>query len=137
GEKYYRQLIETWPKDGLAQSALATLGEATPDTPRKPQPANAAAVVTDHLTLKNFPNPFNPITAIQFSLPEAGLVTVTIYDLQGRRIARLLDEPREAGLQIVRWNGQNEFGVPAASGTYFCKLRFKNQVLNQKIILLK
>ncbi|MBN2087959.1 hypothetical protein JW964_00005 [candidate division KSB1 bacterium] len=58
-------------------------------------------------------------------------------DLQGRRIARLLDEPREAGLQIIRWNGQNEFGVPAASGTYFCQLQFKNQVLNQKIILLK
>jgi len=62
---------------------------------------------------------------------------MTIYDLQGRQIARLLDEPREAGLQTVRWDGQNELGVPAASGTYFCKLQFKNQVLNQKIILLK
>jgi len=51
--------------------------------------------------------------------------------------ARLLDEPRDAGLQIIRWNGQNGFGMPAASGTYFCKLQFKNQVLNQKIILLK
>ena len=58
-------------------------------------------------------------------------------DLRGRQIARLLDEPREPGLQIVRWNGQNGFGMPAASGTYFCKLQFKNQVLNQKIILLK
>ncbi|MBN2090114.1 hypothetical protein JW964_10885 [candidate division KSB1 bacterium] len=56
---------------------------------------------------------------------------------RGRQIARLLDEPREAGIQIVHWNGQNLYGMPATSGTYFCKLQFKNQVLNQKIILLK
>jgi hypothetical protein len=96
------------------------------------------AKISSAFTLaQNYPNPFNSQTEIKFTLPEAGQVTISIYDLQGRQIARLLDEPCEAGLQIVRWNGQNNFGVPAASGTYFCQLRFKNQVLNQKIILLK
>ncbi|MBN2105525.1 S8 family serine peptidase [bacterium] len=68
----------------------------------------------------NYPNPFNGQTVIPFQLPEAGRVTIQIYDLLGRRVAVLLDDRElNAGYHLVNWDGLNQAGMTVSSGVYF------------------
>ncbi len=67
----------------------------------------------------NYPNPFNPMTKISFSLPEATDVVMAVYSLDGRKVATLLNETRGAGDHEVVWMGRNDAGQLVASGTYF------------------
>jgi hypothetical protein len=70
----------------------------------------------------NYPNPFNPMTKISFSLPEAQPVRLVIYGVDGRRVATLVDEVRGPGLHEVLWNGQDDGGRQSASGVYFYRV---------------
>jgi len=72
---------------------------------------------------QNVPNPFNPVTTIAFSLPEAGTVQLGIFDLHGRLIKSLVRGSLPAGEHSVTWNGRDALGRSVASGTYFCTLR--------------
>ncbi len=85
----------------------------------------------------NHPNPFNPGTTIDFSMAEAGHVTVSIVDLEGRRVATLLDEILPAGDHSVVWNGRDDGGRRAASGMYLVTLRKGDRVVTRKIAMLK
>jgi flagellar hook assembly protein FlgD len=62
---------------------------------------------------------------------------LTIYDPLGRRVATLADEVRDAGMNEVVWNGQNDSGKTAAGGVYFYRLRTKDRVLTKKLLFLK
>jgi hypothetical protein len=64
-----------------------------------------------------YPNPFNPSTTIRYDLPHAALITLTVYDLLGREVARLADGYMEQGYYEVQWNGQE-----SASGIYIARL---------------
>ena len=70
----------------------------------------------------NYPNPFNPMTKISFSLPEAQNVRLNVYGLDGRRVATLLNETRGPGLHEVVWNGRNDAGQSVASGMYLYRI---------------
>ena len=90
------------------------------------------------LTLfQNTPNPFNPSTAIAFYLPERSHVRIDVYDVAGRLITTLIDEPRPAGRHSVDWNGQADAGRTAASGVYFYRLRADKFEQTKKMILLR
>nr|MBX2820724.1 T9SS type A sorting domain-containing protein [Rhodothermaceae bacterium] len=65
----------------------------------------------------NYPNPFNPMTTIRFGLPEASSVALTIYDLQGKQVTRLIDKNLDAGYHHISWNAGH---LP--SGVYFYRL---------------
>jgi len=86
---------------------------------------------------QNDPNPFNPLTRIRFSLPAELHVTLTIYDVEGRRVTTLVDGRRGAGVSEVVWNGRNAFGEPVATGVYFYQLRAKKKLLTKKLLLIK
>jgi hypothetical protein len=88
--------------------------------------------------VSTFPNPFNPDTRIAFEVPAAGVVTVGIYDVQGRRIASLLDNQRTtAGLHNVSWDGRTTGGSQAASGVYFVRVEQNGHVVARKVSLVK
>ena len=70
----------------------------------------------------NYPNPFNPMTKINFALPEAQDVVLSVYSLDGRKVATLLNETRGAGDHEVIWEGRNDAGQLVASGTYFYRI---------------
>ena len=71
-----------------------------------------------------YPNPFNPATTIEFTIPADAQVALSIYDISGRMVRRLCaDEPMRAGSHRMVWDGRNSAGRPVASGTYFCRLR--------------
>jgi hypothetical protein len=83
------------------------------------------------------PNPFNPVTTIAFSVPEASHVELDVFDLRGRFVRTLIGEECQAGEQRVSWNGTDHAGRPASSGVYFYRLRASGHVLAKKMVLLK
>jgi len=82
--------------------------------------------------LSNYPNPFNPVTIIRYSLPITGHVTLSVFDLTGRRISTLVDETKRSGTYEVNYDASG-----LASGTYICRLNTVDQVLSTKITVVK
>jgi FlgD Ig-like domain/The GLUG motif len=87
--------------------------------------------------MDNYPNPFNPSTAIKFYIPSLSDVTIKIYDILGKEVSTLLSKQTESGFHIVYWNGKDKFGNSAASGTYIYKIEAGNFIQSKKMILLK
>jgi hypothetical protein len=69
----------------------------------------------------NYPNPFNPVTKINFDLPKKNFVNLSVYDITGRKIAELVNQLFDAGSYEVSWNGSN-----TASGIYFYRIITNN-----------
>ena len=86
---------------------------------------------------QNFPNPFNPVTTVHFSLAEKGRVTVVVYDVDGRRVRVLVDEEREAGPHSLTWDGRNDAGQGLASGVYFVRYHAGTDSFWKKAALLR
>jgi len=87
---------------------------------------------------QNHPNPFNPVTNIAFTVPAgAENATLRIYDVSGRLITTLLDEPMPAGAHSVVWDGTNRNGEHLASGVYFARLNAGTDTAVRKMTLLK
>ncbi len=84
-----------------------------------------------------YPNPFNPSTQIGFSLDQRMPVTLTVYDVLGRQVVKLVDGVKDAGRHVVTWNGMDTHGRAVASGTYFYRLEGDGKQLVQKMILVK
>ncbi len=80
----------------------------------------------------NYPNPFNSSTTIEYSLPEAGEVTVEIFDLLGRRVETLIDEKQDAGAYRVTWDAEDR-----SSGVYFYKIASGEFSDTRRMVLLK
>ena len=89
------------------------------------------------LSISASPNPFNPITTLQYALPAEGHLRLTIHDLQGRRIAGLLDEWRPAGHGTVVWRGLDDRGAAVASGIYFARMETTGEVRSAKLTLVR
>jgi len=85
----------------------------------------------------NYPNPFRKRTTIEYTLPEAGRVTVEVFDVLGRKVRVLVNDQRKAGPHRVTWNGQNGSGQGVASGVYLTRLTFKGETITQKMVLVK
>jgi hypothetical protein len=86
---------------------------------------------------QNYPNPFNPATSIRFSIPEAGVVRLKVYDVAGRVVRTLVDGATGAGRALVTWDGMDETGRRVASGVYFYRLEAPGATLTRKMMLLK
>ncbi|MHB1048445.1 MAG: C-GCAxxG-C-C family (seleno)protein [Bacteroidota bacterium] len=87
---------------------------------------------------QNFPNPFNPSTKIQFSLPEQQRVAIEIYDIKGQLVKKLVDhEMLSAGTFTTEWNGKDAFGGSVSSGTYFARMTSDKYMQTIKLNLLK
>jgi FlgD Ig-like domain len=87
--------------------------------------------------MQNSPNPFNPSTVIKYYVPQAVDVTITIYDILGREVTKLVNSQVEAGYHVVYWNGRDRFGNAAASGVYIYRLTAGNFTEIKKMNLLK
>ena len=81
---------------------------------------------------QNYPNPFNPSTLIEYALPTAGEVSLSIYSLGGEEVVRLFEGKMSAGYHQVIWNASN-----IASGIYFYRLQAGDFVQTRKMVLLK
>jgi hypothetical protein len=86
---------------------------------------------------QNTPNPFNPTTVISFTLPEKTRVTVSIYDVKGRRVRTLVDESIDEGYHERIWDGKDDGGGQVSTGIYFYSLTADDRRLTRKMLLLK
>ena len=91
----------------------------------------------DFTILQNFPNPFNPLTTLRYSLPENSFVNITIYDLLGRHVKTLINQTQEAGHKSVIWNATNDDDKSVSAGIYFYQIRAGEFVQTKKMVLLK
>jgi hypothetical protein len=81
----------------------------------------------------NYPNPFNPTTRIAFDIPKQTVVSLTVYNALGAKVAEILDQaPYDPGSHVITFNGSN-----LASGIYFYRLRTPEFNSVKKMVLLK
>jgi hypothetical protein len=85
----------------------------------------------------NYPNPFNPETTINFSMSEAGMVNIEIYNIKGQRVKTLVSEDMDAGNHSLVWNGRDNNNNPVSSGVYFYKMVTGKYTSTKKMILMK
>ncbi len=81
---------------------------------------------------RNYPNPFNPVTTITYTLPQAGNVELKIYNSLGQKVAQLVNKQMQAGSYKVTWDAQNE-----PSGIYFYKITVNRFSQVSKMVLMK
>ena len=87
---------------------------------------------TSYSLSQAYPNPFNPITRIDFSIPTDSNVSIKVYDILGKQVASLADEYYGSGYHTLIWNA-NEY----SSGIYFVKMIAENFIATQKLMLVK
>ncbi len=102
-------------------------------------PTGVEDLVADKpLLLHAHPNPFNPNTEMQFFLPNAGHVSLEVFDVGGRKVATILgSEWLEAGWHVRRWGGLNDGGGATASGVYLCRYSANGTARVERLVLLK
>ena len=94
--------------------------------------ANDDVLVSEYALRGAYPNPFNPSTRIEYSIVDAGHITVKVYDMAGRLVDQIANGWSNAGVQSVVWNASNH-----PSGIYFVKLEAGGVSSSQKIVLVK
>lgn len=107
----------------------------------QPGDSEGSPPVSGKLALSARPNPFNPVTTLDFTVPgdeKTGCkVYLALYDIRGRRLITLVDERMPPGVYSVTWNGRDTSGGEAASGVYICRLEICGSTVTKKLVLLK
>jgi len=86
---------------------------------------------------QNYPNPFNPRTHIRYHLSQAGPVALTVFNVMGQAVCRLVVGEQAVGEHVVTWDGLDDAGCPVASGIYFYQLVAGEFCQIRKMLLLK
>jgi hypothetical protein len=87
--------------------------------------------------LKSFPNPFNPVTTITYTIPEDSYIELSIFSVQGKLIQHLENNFKFTGNYAVLWDGKDMIGKSVGSGIYIVKLSTDKEFLSHKVLLLK
>ena len=103
------------------------------------QPENQEQIVqTSLITLHgNYPNPFNPTTTISFSLIKDSNVEISVYNIKGQKVTKLVDKHFENGSHTVTWNGKDNNNKYVSTGIYFYKISAGRSSAMKKMLLLK
>lgn len=88
--------------------------------------------ITEYKLSQNYPNPFNPSTTIEFTLSESGKILLGVFNSMGQKVAELVNENKSSGSHSVVWDASN-----VASGIYYYQLQAGEDVLTQKMTLIK
>lgn len=101
------------------------------------QDTTISTLPKEFVLYQNYPNPFNSNTTIHYSLPNESAVTITIYDMLGRRVNQFLSEKQPSGSHSIRWNGVDSQGNKMSAGIYFYQIQASDFVQTKKMVLLK
>ncbi len=100
-------------------------------------PISRTTASSDFTLCQNFPNPFNPSTKIAYLLTNSARVRLSVFDLTGREVVRLVDQVQGSGNYSVTWNSLDGSSQHLSSGTYVARLQVDDRVQTRKMILLK
>lgn len=84
-----------------------------------------------------YPNPFNPVTKISFNIAEEKLTEITIFNIKGQKVRRLIDSVMPAGMHEIYWDGKNDKQQSVATGVYFIKMDCGSRHDSRRVLLLK
>ena len=93
--------------------------------------------VKEKISITNYPNPFNPSTEISYNVPAGGHTEVTIFNIKGQIVKRLVNEYKSSGIHTINWNGRNADNQNVSSGLYFCRIAHAEGTDMTKMSLLK
>ncbi len=118
----------------LSEGYVASSGEVVRAVA---QLGSARLLPHQYALFANFPNPFNPSTSIEYALPEAAIVELSIYDILGQRVRTLVSGQQGAGFYRLAWDGRDQADQAVASGVYFYRLATAGFSQTRKMTLLK
>lgn len=139
GQQIYLRVAVQTQGAIVAKPSLVEIYHEAPDSSNlgKPEPADGAGLPKIFTLYPNYPNPFNPETAIRFYLSEASEIELTVFNIVGETVKTLMSGRRTAGSHTEIWNGRNDRGELAASGVYFLQMRARDFKAVQKMILTR
>ena len=85
----------------------------------------------------SWPNPFSHTTLMEFGMPVPGPVTLQVFDVQGKRVRRLVHKNYKSGIHRISWDGRDDRGHNLPSGVYFCRLETSGKVKTVKMVLIR
>ena len=100
-------------------------------------PVSIAKLDLSGAVVQSYPNPFRLATTIRLSVSEPGLVRLSVYDAQGRRIKRILNRETPAGVHFAVWDGRDSNGKDVASGIYFIRVDQLQRTHTTRVIRIK
>ena len=94
--------------------------------------------IPERISVRSYPNPFQSHMTLEFGLPTATDVSLDIYDILGKRVARLVEVTQmDAGTHAIQWEGVDAAGRPLANGMYVFALQAGTSLITQKVVLLR
>ena len=119
-------------------TAVYTTGESSPSNPYQGEVGNAPDQIPAVTKLEgNYPNPFNPVTKIAYSISKPTNVTLEIYNLKGQKVITLVNGYQTPKNYTVIWNGKDYNGKAVGSGVYFYRLKAGKYTATKKMIMMK
>jgi len=97
----------------------------------------SSSLPQDTAITKIYPNPFNPVTSIEFELSEPGEIELSVFDLRGRLVKVLDRSSRACGRFRITWDGRGNEGVLLPTGKYFCRLVTSRGAQTHALTLVK
>jgi len=94
-------------------------------------------VPSNDLLLSNYPNPFNSSTTLSYGISKDGLVILSIYNIKGQVVTKLVSNPQKKGAYKVIWNGTDQTGKKVSAGLYISRLEANGKTLTNKMLMLK
>jgi len=85
----------------------------------------------------NYPNPFNPVTTIGYTLSEEATINITVYDITGKIVNNLVNNYKSSGYNSIQWNATNDKGAPVSAGLYLYTIQAGEFRQTRKMVLLK
>ena len=136
---HFNDFINAPPKTAVGQEIADEILYASDPLPLfatfnfdQPVSVETEIAPNEFMLFQNYPNPFNPTTIINYSIPELSLITVKIYDVLGKEVAKLVNEEKAEGTYEVEFNA-----TALPSGVYFYRLQTGNFVEIKKMMLMK
>ena len=93
--------------------------------------------ITKFKLYDNYPNPFNPITNIMFTISKQEFVTIIIYDILGNKVKTLLNKIMEPGMKSINWDSKDDSNRMVSSGLYFYSIQVGDFIQTKKMLLLR
>ena len=129
--------IESIPNTGAGEIDYVDIGLYEYYETNLSAPLIEDATPSSYLLLGNYPNPFNSVTKINFTVGSGDWAEITIYNVLGRKVYSREFKDIVPGKYSMLWNGRDDGGNPLASGILFCRLKAERGTRISKIVLLK